>query len=569
MAYSSSTARIYFNGNQELQFTASYSSHPSLYFPIAGSFKGRIRAVQIFRKTLTLSEINALDYTPLTVSSIHGNGKLSLVHSEVQLSSTKFDFKTISLSSSTLQSSDVILDNLKTLVLFDSLANLTVDSKINSDSLHITLNSSELYFDDSVDISSSNVSVVAINSRFQNDVILANLHILDLSFSTFESVSSTKTIVAYFSCFHCQILGSSPLSVEKYSEINSGNFSSSLIVQESVDNSSITGRIQLANSFDFFSHVILDDVSVSEFQPSSNRSITCHSDVLMKNDVSISKVSLIYYDTLTLNDSTLLFDPCFVILDYQIITGFGAITTNTSNFGKIKPSSNFTFEDNLSLSSSSIVSLQINNDYSSTQLIIGSTAYLDGILELELGTKYDSTGNNYTLIEAGLINGRFSSINPCASLITTFYSETSLIVSVNDFVVDLNQTSYISPSGNDDPCCGTFDSPCASFRGVLERMGRKGKVYFHSGNYTFDQGLGKVNDVDWEVIGLGDLIIEGVDVPLFEIVHSNLSVSNIDIFVIPPIVFLYRIQLSNLSIQVLLMMLFFPPLLFPLMRLIN
>ncbi|KAL0244424.1 hypothetical protein GEMRC1_008508 [Eukaryota sp. GEM-RC1] len=471
-----------------------------------------------------------LAYSSTRPSGISGQGKLSIINSEVKLAVYELDLKTIYLSYSKLQLREVALNNLKSLELFDnSLVNFTRDSKIASEDLTITLNSSELYFDDSFDFSSSSVSLIAISSRFQSDFDIANFRILDLYVSTFESVSTTQTIVAYFSCFHCQILGSSAFLIETYSEINSGNFSSSLIVQESVDNSSITGQVQLANSFDFFSHVILDDVSVSEFQSSSG-SIICHSDVLMKNDVGISKISFIYNGTLTLYGSTLLFDPFFVILDYQIITGFGTIITNTSNCGKIKPSSNFTFEDNIFLSSSSIVSLQINNDYSSTQLIIGSTAYLDGILELELDTKYDSTGNNYTLIEAGLINGRFSSFNPCASLITTFYSETSLIVSVNDFVVDLNQTSYISPSGNDDPCCGTFDSPCASFKGVLDRMGRKGKVYFHEGSYTFDQGLGKVNHVDWEVIGLGDLIIEGVDVPVFEIVHSNVSVSNIDIF---------------------------------------
>ncbi|KAL0244900.1 hypothetical protein GEMRC1_008982 [Eukaryota sp. GEM-RC1] len=79
----------------------------------------------------------------------------------------------------------------------------------------------------------------------------------------------------------------------------------------------------------------------------------------------------------------------------------------------------------------------------------------------------------------------------------------------------------------------------------LERMGRKGKVIFHEGSYTFNQGLGNVTDVDWQLIGVGDVIIEGIDETLFEIVHSNLSLSNIDIFAIPPIVFLYLTQPFN------------------------
>ncbi|KAL0244515.1 hypothetical protein GEMRC1_008599 [Eukaryota sp. GEM-RC1] len=387
---------------------------------------------------------------------------------------------------------------------------LSQDSKITSDSLHITLSSSELYYDDSVDISSSDVIVIAINSHFQNDFDFANIHILDLSFSTFQSASSTQTIVAYFSCFHCQILGSSPLSVETYSEINSGNISSSFIVQESVFNSSMTGRIQLANSFDFFSHVILDDVSVSEFQSSSG-SITCHSDVLMRNFVTLSATSFTSDDGIVLSDANVILEQNLELSEFQILRGLGTVFNNTSNAGKLIPLPLIDFDDNLALLPSSIVSIQINSGDSFTQIIIGSTAYLDGILELEFETKYDSTGNNYTIIESGLINGKFHDvISPCNSLITTIYSETSLIVSVNDNVVDLNQISYVSTTGVDDPCCGTFDSPCASFKGVLDRMGIKGQVYFHSGNYTFNNGLRKVHDVDWEVIGLGDVVIGSI-----------------------------------------------------------
>ncbi|KAL0244560.1 hypothetical protein GEMRC1_008642 [Eukaryota sp. GEM-RC1] len=236
-------------------------------------------------------------------SGISGQGILSLVNSNVKLSSYQFDIRKISLKFSTLKLSEISFYNLKNLELCgNSLVNLTQDSKIVSDNLTITLNSSKLDFDDSIEILSSTLSLIAINSSFLNDFVFDNIHILDLSFSTFESAASTQTFVAYFFCSHCQILGSSPLSVQKYAEINSGNFSSSLTVQESVDKSSITGRIQLANSFDFFSHVILDDVSVSEFQ-SSYGSITCHSDVLIKNDVAISEVSFIYHDTLTLYDS--------------------------------------------------------------------------------------------------------------------------------------------------------------------------------------------------------------------------------------------------------------------------
>ncbi|KAL0244143.1 hypothetical protein GEMRC1_008228 [Eukaryota sp. GEM-RC1] len=462
---------------------------------------------------------------------MHIIGLILLIVHKVQLYSSKFDVRTISLTYSTLYLNDVYFNNLKFFeLLANSSVNVTSDSKIASDDLTITLNSSDLYYDDSVDISSSSVSLIAINSRFQNDFDFDNIRVLDLSFSTFESASSIHIIVGYFSCFHCQLLGNSSLLTETYSEINSGNFSSSLVVTQSADTNTLIGQVQLANSIDFFSYVILDDVSVSEFQ-SSIGSIICHSDVLMRNVVAISSIPFVFHNALILSDATVFLDPLFVLLDFQTLKGVGTIDTNILNFGRINPSSTLTFNDNLTLSFSSIVTLQISNDSSSTQLIVGSTAYLDGILEIEFDTKSDSTRYNYTLIESDQINGRFRSIiNPCASLITTFYSKSSLIVSVNDFVVDLQQGSYVSPTGVDDPCCGTFDSPCASFRGVLERMGRKGTVYFHSGHYLFNQGFGKLIDVDWEVIGLVDVIIDGSDETILDIIYSSLTFHNLIIY---------------------------------------
>ncbi|KAL0245134.1 hypothetical protein GEMRC1_009214 [Eukaryota sp. GEM-RC1] len=248
--------------------------------------------------------------------------------------SAKIFISSVSLISSNLQLNNFTFQNLEQVELdSESIMTLIEDSKIDSDSLHITLNSSELYYDDSVVISSSNVILIAINSRFQNDFDFVNIHILDLSFSTFESSSSTHTIVAYFSCFHCQILGSSPLSVETYSEINSGNFSSSLIVQESADNSSITGQIHLAYSFDFFSHVILDDVSVSEFQSSSG-SITCHFDVLMKNFVTLSSTSFASDAVVILSDANVILEQNLELSEFQILKGLGVILTTPQTLEK-------------------------------------------------------------------------------------------------------------------------------------------------------------------------------------------------------------------------------------------
>ncbi|KAL0233073.1 hypothetical protein GEMRC1_011820 [Eukaryota sp. GEM-RC1] len=423
------------------------------------------------------------------------------------------------------------------------------NTKILSESITITLHSSELYSDDSVDISKPELKLISINSWSQID--FSNFHSLDLSFSTFKSSPDRTVFVNYFTCFHCQILGNSSLSIVLDFAIASGNLSSSLIVQRSAK-SLFTGEVRLSHSIDLFSHVILDDVSVSEFQTDSNTTITCHSDVLMKNSVGFSRVSFIFNDTLVLFESTFLFDRLFVLSDYQTMTGVGTIDTDILNFGKIHPSSAFIFNRTVSLLPSSIISLQINNNIS-TQLIVDSTAYLDGILELEFDTNSDTTGHYYTLIVSGQINGKFSRIiSPCASLTTTYYSKTSLIVSVNDYVFDLNQVSYISTSGIDDPCCGTLNSPCASFKGVIERMGRKGKVYFHEGSYSFNQGLGKVRDVDWKVIGFGDVMIEGIEETLFEIVDSTVIFSNIIVSTFSSISFLFsnsNVSISNSTFQ--------------------
>ncbi|KAL0244164.1 hypothetical protein GEMRC1_008249 [Eukaryota sp. GEM-RC1] len=210
------------------------------------SFRGRIRAVQIFRKTLTLSEIQDLDYTSST--GFHGNGKLSLVNSDVQLSSSEFEFTTISLSASTLQSSDVILDNLKTLELFDSSVLFTEETKILSGDLNINLNSSQLYYDASVEIS-SRVSLIAINSHFQNDVDFSNFHLLDLSFSTFESAFYTQVNVDLFYCFNCQLLGNSSLVIEFDCEVNSANFSFQLKFLESLKHRTCTLSLNLTEAF--------------------------------------------------------------------------------------------------------------------------------------------------------------------------------------------------------------------------------------------------------------------------------------------------------------------------------
>ncbi|KAL0244670.1 hypothetical protein GEMRC1_008752 [Eukaryota sp. GEM-RC1] len=494
------------------------SNDPVSFFSLSGisgttqPFKGKIRAVQIFTKTLTETEIGELDYT--RVVGIFGEGKLSLINSELRLKSSRFRLRSISLTSSVLESNDVTFDELQSLQLYnDSLVSFTENTMILSEQISIILNSSELYYDGSLEVSLPSLNLIAINSRFQSDVGFSEILVLDLSFSTFESsTQEQEVIVGFFSCSQCQLIGNSQFEIIELCKINSGNFSSSLVVQPSVVNSSVSGEVQLSDSFDFFSHVTFDDVSVSEFQ-SSGGSITCHSDVLMRNDATFSSTS--FYPTLDviLSDSDVILNQDFKLLNFQILSGSGVIFDTTSHSGKILPLPLIVFESNLVLSLSSTVTIQIVDTNTFTKIIVGSTVYLDGTLEVDFDPFKYWSGHEFLLVGSSNLIGEFASVNStCSSIFKILHTSTSVVGSFDEYIAHLNEVSYISTTGIDDPCCGSFNSPCASFKGVLDRMGRKGKVYFHEGSYSFNQGLGKVSCVDWEVksIGLGDVMIEGM-----------------------------------------------------------
>ncbi|KAL0228990.1 hypothetical protein GEMRC1_013610 [Eukaryota sp. GEM-RC1] len=463
-----------------------------------------------------LSNFALISFVPV---GLFGDGKLSLIDSEVELPLSQFELSSISLTSSNLQSNGTIIHDLETLELHNgSIMSLTEDSKILADNVSITMNSSELYYDDSVYFSMTTLSLIAIKSRFQNDFNVTDFHILDLSFSTFDSILDTEIIVGYFHCYHCQIFGKTILEITSLSYINSGNFSSSLIVQESVTQSSVSGEIKMSRSFDFFSHVILDDVSLCGFQSYLTGSITFYSGVLLRFFCTFSSTSFTSHSDIILSKCK----------HSQILSGSGVVFDNTSHSGIIIPSSLITFDDNLYLSSYSFVSLKILNYTTSTQLIVGSTLYLDGTLEVEFDPFHHWSGKQFLLISSTNLIGQFNSLtSACSSLIKVKYTSNSVIGSIDDYIADLNEVSYISTSGIDDPCCGTFDSPCASFKGVLERMGRKGKVYLLTGYYYFNKGFGKFTDIDWEVIGVGDVNIEANSDNFFQIDSSSLTMKNL------------------------------------------
>ncbi|KAL0244540.1 hypothetical protein GEMRC1_008624 [Eukaryota sp. GEM-RC1] len=440
------------------------------------------------------------------------------------------DLRAFSLFS-TVQTNQPSIINFQKLEFHDqSLVNLTDNSNIWLDNLTLRLNSSEFLHDDSIEICVTNLKYFAINSRFTNDLQFSNIHVLDLTSSTFESLSVIQIVVDFFWCSHCQILGNSSFEVDSLFDVNSGNFSSSIVVQESVTNSTVSGDVLLSDSITFFSHVILDDVSASEFQ-SSTGAITFHSDVLMRNDVTFSIILVAFFRTVNvfLSDSHVFPHQNFDLQEFQILSGSGVIFDNTSNSGQIIPLPLIVFDQNLVLSSSSTVTLQILNDTASTQVLVGSTLYLDGILQLEFDPFLIWSRNEFLLIHAHGFVGNFASVKTtCPSLFKVNLTSTSVFGTIDYYVAHLNEVSYISTSGVDDPCCGTFTSPCASFKGVLARMGRKGKVYLHQGKYSFNITT-KISDMDWEVIGLGHVQVNGFAEPLFEIRGSSFFVTNVNI----------------------------------------
>ncbi|KAL0243226.1 hypothetical protein GEMRC1_005787 [Eukaryota sp. GEM-RC1] len=105
-------------------------------------FRGRVRAVQIFTKTLTFLEINQLTFDHH--ARIWGQGKLSLVNLEMMISSHTFGVQKISLVSSTIYL-DHWSTELKSIELYVSELYYTAsgsESKLVVDSLYLTNTSS-------------------------------------------------------------------------------------------------------------------------------------------------------------------------------------------------------------------------------------------------------------------------------------------------------------------------------------------------------------------------------------------------------------------------------------------
>ncbi|KAL0244150.1 hypothetical protein GEMRC1_008235 [Eukaryota sp. GEM-RC1] len=456
-----------------------------------------------------------------------GNGSLVLDSSELRISSMTASLSHVLLRNSILTLVNASFENVKDFDLSSSTMQFLEYSTISSNDFVLDLESSELYLEEEVVITSSSISLIAINSRLNYWTEFFLLSIIDLKYSFVYSSLINVVTFDSFACFHCELLTNQKINISNHLEINSANISASIELLESVSDAILSGNIRISSNFNFYSPPKLIDLQLSTLQSelSIKPYLRCFSNVLFQNSVSILNVDVDFHHNVLLLNASLLLDQDLVI--NHKLSGSGLIESNVLNYGLMVPDKSLEFSKKLSLLSSSNLKYLLSSSLDHQISIIGDV-YLSGMLLIEVVLTHDIIGRDLELISAGELIGNFSEIHcDCDSILSIFYTSSSVFASVNDYIVNLNQVSYISTTGFDDPCCGTFDSPCASFKGVLERMGRKGKVYFHGGSYSFNQGLGNVIDVDWEVIGLGDVNIEGMGETLFEIDESVFVLSNV------------------------------------------
>ncbi|KAL0244470.1 hypothetical protein GEMRC1_008554 [Eukaryota sp. GEM-RC1] len=445
-----------------------------------------------------------------------GNVTFTLDHSELLLSLVTMSVSNIFLFNSYLYAFDVLFLNLDLMNLTQSMVVLGGKTTLEAD-IQISLIDSELFLNENVTFQYFSIDLIALESIISVSAEYLQFNALYLFHSTLSSMSNVDLLFNSFDCFP------------------QPTFSSTMFVTESVSTALLTGNIRTSNSIHLLCNVTLVDLdlselpstSLSELPFTSSPSLTFYSSVWLCNRISVL-INVEFQRHVFLSNASYYSDRDLKI-DF-LLSGTGDIYTNVLNSGGLIPK---LLEIDAHLTFFAVSKLQVSLSSGIIPLSVVSTASLSGALEVEIDVDndtliHDIIGREFTLVRAGEIIGNFDDIDSdCNSILSISYTASFVIASVNDYIVNLNQVSYISTTGFDDPCCGTFNSPCASFKGVLERMGRKGKVYFHGGSYSFNQGLGKVSNVDWEVIGLGDVNIEGMSETLFEIDESVFVLSNV------------------------------------------
>ncbi|KAL0245998.1 hypothetical protein GEMRC1_007214 [Eukaryota sp. GEM-RC1] len=386
--------------------------------------------------------------SPGVPPGFEGNGTLVLDNSELRLMSMTVFMSQISLQNSVLISGNVSFENVGEVISSSSSLKLTDFTVFSSNEIEFHLDNSDLYFEEDVVVSSS-IILIAINSQIEYLTLFFPLHLVDLTYSRLSSNLINDIAFNSLDCSHCQLLTKQRVNVTDYLKINSGK---------------ISAKEPLEVYFHFFS------------------------DVKIQNSVSILNIDVDFKHDIFLFNTSLLLDQDLVV--HRVLSGSGVIESNVLNYGTVFARNNLDFYKSLSLSSSSNLKFLLSSSFED-QVSIADDVYLSGMLEIEVILSRAIIGSDFELIRAGQLFGHFDEIRSnCKSIISLSFSTSSVLASFNDYILELNQVSYISTTGFDDTCCGTINSPCASFRGVLERMGSKGTVYFHEGSYSLIK--------DWE-----------------------------------------------------------------------
>ncbi|KAL0216551.1 hypothetical protein P9112_008735 [Eukaryota sp. TZLM1-RC] len=208
---------------------------------------------------------------------------------------------------------------------------------------------------------------------------------------------------------------------------------------------------------------------------------------------TISEFMVWIQGNLLMQSGCLITESLALNLGYSAISGDGTIRSNLENFGTINPTAEIQVTKNLILRETS--RLEFNNQIGNTALLnIQETLNLKGYLDVNFSFQRLESFDSFQLLVFNSADGDFDQVTiNCQSFFDyEFGSNGFTIFAINEIIPDLNQISFISPSGTNEDCCGTASVPCLSLSKIIERMGYYGVVYFEEGEYNeinFDVGL--------------------------------------------------------------------------------
>ncbi|KAL0228934.1 hypothetical protein GEMRC1_013554 [Eukaryota sp. GEM-RC1] len=314
---------------------------------------------------------------------------------------------------------------------------MTDFSIITSNEIGLVFENSELFLDAEVVVNSSSISLIAVNSRVEYWTEFFPLNFIQLNCSAIFSNLNNEVVFDSFDCFHCQFLTKQKVNITNHFEVNYANIYAIIELEETVSEAMLSGSIRLSNHLlshcptifiDLQLSTIKSDVPVKPF-------VHCYSDVFIQNSVSLLNVDVDFNHNILLLNASLQLDQDLII--NHKLSGHGVIESNVFNYGLIIPDKKLEFLDSLYLSTLS--NLKLGLSLFDHQISIVDDVSLSGILQIEVDLTHDILGGDRQLITASTLSGNFDEFNcNCNSIMYISYTFSSLIASVNDYIVDLN-----------------------------------------------------------------------------------------------------------------------------------